>query len=76
MDWTWGPADTWQATQRFLVGLASTLPEPPKALLVAAGMAFDLKEGVTLAAEAIDSGEAASTLARLRQFGAAHLARQ
>jgi len=46
------------------------------AALVAAGMAFDLKEGVTLAAEAIDSGEAASTLARLRQFGAAHLARQ
>jgi aromatic ring-opening dioxygenase catalytic subunit (LigB family) len=34
MDWTWGPADTWNATQRFLEGLAATLPEPPKAILV------------------------------------------
>jgi len=37
MDWTWGPADTWKATQRFLEGLAATLPEPPKAILVASG---------------------------------------
>jgi len=37
MDWTWGPADTWNATQRFLEGLAATLPEPPKALLVVSG---------------------------------------
>jgi aromatic ring-opening dioxygenase catalytic subunit (LigB family) len=37
MDWTWGPADTWNATQRFLEGLAATLPEPPKALLVISG---------------------------------------
>jgi aromatic ring-opening dioxygenase catalytic subunit (LigB family) len=34
MDWTWGPADTWHKTQRFLEGLAGTLPERPKALLV------------------------------------------
>jgi aromatic ring-opening dioxygenase catalytic subunit (LigB family) len=34
MDWSWGLADTWKATQRFLEGLAATLPEPPKALLV------------------------------------------
>jgi aromatic ring-opening dioxygenase catalytic subunit (LigB family) len=34
MDWTWGPADTWKATQRFLEGLAATLPAPPKAILV------------------------------------------
>ena len=34
MNWTWGPADTWNATQRFLEGLAATLPEPPKAILV------------------------------------------
>jgi aromatic ring-opening dioxygenase catalytic subunit (LigB family) len=34
MDWTWGPADTWNATQRFLEGLAATLPEQPKAILV------------------------------------------
>jgi anthranilate phosphoribosyltransferase len=40
--------------------------------LVAAGLAGDLKEGVTLGAEAIDSGEAAATLAKLRQFGAKH----
>jgi aromatic ring-opening dioxygenase catalytic subunit (LigB family) len=37
MDWTWGPADTWNATQRFLEGLAATLPEQPKAILVISG---------------------------------------
>jgi len=37
MDWTWGPADTWHATQHFLEGLAATLPAPPKALLVVSG---------------------------------------
>ena len=37
MDWTWGPADTWQATQHFLEGVAATLPEHPKALLVVSG---------------------------------------
>ena len=40
------------------------------AALVAAGLAGDLKEGVLLGAEAIDSGQAAATLAKLRQFGA------
>ncbi len=39
------------------------------AALVAAGLAADLKEGVAQGAEAIDSGQAAATLARLRQFG-------
>jgi len=39
------------------------------AALVAGGLALDLKEGVTQAAEAIDSGEAAATLAKLRSFG-------
>ncbi len=39
------------------------------AALVAAGLAGDLKEGVLLGAEAIDSGQAAATLAKLRQFG-------
>jgi anthranilate phosphoribosyltransferase len=42
------------------------------AALVAAGLAFDLKEGVAMGAEAIDSGEAAATLAKLRQFGEMH----
>lgn len=37
MDWTWGPAETWKATQRFLEGLAATLPAPPKAILVVSG---------------------------------------
>ncbi len=37
MDWTWGPADTWDATRSFLEGLAATLPEKPKALLVISG---------------------------------------
>ena len=40
--------------------------------LVAAGLAGDLKEGVQLGAEAIDSGQAAATLEKLRQFGAKH----
>ncbi len=40
--------------------------------LVAAGLAGDLKEGVKLGTEAIDSGQAAATLTRLRQFGAKH----
>jgi len=37
MDWTWGPADTWNATRRFLEGLAATLPEQPRAILVISG---------------------------------------
>jgi anthranilate phosphoribosyltransferase len=41
--------------------------------LVAAGLAGDLKEGVSMGAEAIDSGQAAATLAKLRQFGARHV---
>jgi anthranilate phosphoribosyltransferase len=39
------------------------------AALVAAGLANDLKQGVAMGAEAIDSGQAAATLAKLRQFG-------
>src|SRR5579872_923944 len=39
------------------------------AALVAAGLAGDLKEGVAKGAEAIDSGQAAATLAKLRHFG-------
>jgi anthranilate phosphoribosyltransferase len=42
------------------------------AALVAAALASDLKEGVTLAAEAVDSGQAAATLAKLREFGRKH----
>jgi anthranilate phosphoribosyltransferase len=42
------------------------------AALVAAGLAADLKEGVALGTEAIDSGQAAATLAKLREFGAKH----
>jgi anthranilate phosphoribosyltransferase len=42
------------------------------AALVAAGLATDLKEGVLLGAEAIDSGQAAATLEKLRRFGAKH----
>lgn len=37
MDWTRGPADTWNATQHFLESVASSLPEKPKALLVISG---------------------------------------
>ncbi len=42
------------------------------AALVAAGVAEDLKQGVALGAEAIDSGQAAATLAKLRRFGEKH----
>jgi anthranilate phosphoribosyltransferase len=42
------------------------------ATLVAAGLAADLKEGVALGAEAIDSGQAAATLAMLQQFREKH----
>jgi anthranilate phosphoribosyltransferase len=44
--------------------------------LVAAGLAGDLKEGVGMGAEAIDSGQAAATLAKLRRFGEQHTVRQ
>jgi anthranilate phosphoribosyltransferase len=44
------------------------------AVLVAAGLAQDLKQGVAMGAEAIDSGQAAATLEKLRQFGAKHKA--
>jgi aromatic ring-opening dioxygenase catalytic subunit (LigB family) len=37
MDWTWGPADTWKATQNFLQSIADSLPRPPRALLVVSG---------------------------------------
>jgi anthranilate phosphoribosyltransferase len=42
------------------------------ATLVAAGLADDLKQGVAMGAEAIDSGQAAATLAKLQQFGKKH----
>ena len=37
MDWTWGPADTWNATKGLLESIRSTLPAQPKALLVISG---------------------------------------
>src|ERR1035437_10154080 len=40
--------------------------------LVAAGLAGELKLGVAMGAEAIDSGQAAATLEKLRRFGAKH----
>lgn len=46
------------------------------AALVAAGLAGDLKHGVRLGAEAIDTGQAAATLAKLRQFAEKHPAKQ
>jgi anthranilate phosphoribosyltransferase len=45
------------------------------AVMVAAGLAGDLKQGVAMGAEAIDSGEAAATLEKLRRFGAMHAAK-
>jgi len=37
MDWTWGPADTWDKTKHFLEGVAAGLPAKPKAILVISG---------------------------------------
>jgi aromatic ring-opening dioxygenase catalytic subunit (LigB family) len=37
MDWTWGPANTWEPTRKFLEGIPASLPEPPRALLVISG---------------------------------------
>jgi aromatic ring-opening dioxygenase catalytic subunit (LigB family) len=37
MDWSWGPADTWERTRKFLEGLAATLPETPRAIVVVSG---------------------------------------
>ncbi len=45
------------------------------AVLVAAGLAGDLKQGVAMGAEAIDTGQAAATLEKLRQFGAKYAAK-
>jgi anthranilate phosphoribosyltransferase len=42
--------------------------------LVAAGVAGDLKEGVAMGTEAIDSGQAAATLEKLRRFRKKHAA--
>ena len=42
--------------------------------LVAAGLAGDLKVGVAMGTEAIDSGQAAATLEKLRRFGRKHAA--
>lgn len=46
------------------------------AALVAAGLVDDLKQGVALSAEAIDSGQAAATLEKLRRFGAKYGSKQ
>ena len=45
------------------------------AVLVAANLAGDLKQGVAMGAEAIDTGLAAVLLAKLQQFGTKHAAR-
>ncbi len=37
MDWTRGPADTWDSTAAWLKGLIAGLPEAPKAILVVSG---------------------------------------
>ncbi len=46
------------------------------AVLVAASLAGDLKQGVAMGAEAIDTGQAAATLAKLQQFGVRHATKQ
>ncbi len=66
-----------ETNRRLLYDVLTGIPGPRRdivllnaaATLVAAGIAGDLKQGVALGAEAIDSGQAAATLAKLRQFG-------
>ncbi|MGA7651981.1 MAG: anthranilate phosphoribosyltransferase [Terracidiphilus sp.] len=69
-----------ETNRQLLYDILTGIPGPRRdivllnaaAALVAAGIAGDLKEGVALGAEAIDSGQAAATLAKLRQFGEKH----
>jgi anthranilate phosphoribosyltransferase len=69
-----------ETNTRLLYDVLTGIPGPRRdivllnaaAALVAAGLAGDLKEGVAQGAEAIDSGQAAATLAKLRQFGEKH----
>lgn len=51
MDWTWGPADTWEKTRKFLEGLAESLPAVPKAILVVSGHWEEPMPTVSTAAE-------------------------
>ena len=51
MDWTWGPADTWDKTRQFLQGMADSLPERPKAILVVSGHWEERAFTVSTAAE-------------------------
>lgn len=37
MNWTWGPAETWEKMRGFLEGFATSLPEKPKAMVVVSG---------------------------------------
>jgi anthranilate phosphoribosyltransferase len=77
MDFSGGDVDT---NASLLYDVMTGIPGPRRdivllnaaAALVAAGIAGDLKQGVALGAEAIDSGQAAATLAKLRQFGEKH----
>ena len=67
-----------ETNRAYLYDVITGIPGPRRdivllnaaAALVAAGLAGDLKEGVLLGADAIDSGQAAVTLEKLRQFGA------
>ena len=77
-------AATWPPTRRCSTTCSRASPGARRdvvllnaaAVLVAAGLAGDLKEGVAMGAEAIDSGQAAATLAKLQQFGAKHATKQ
>lgn len=69
-----------ETNTRLLYDILTGVPGPRRdivllnaaAALVAAGLAADLKQGVAQGAEAIDSGQAAAILAKLRQFAEAH----
>ena len=37
MDWSWGPADTWNKTQQFLESIQRRLPAQPRAMVVVSG---------------------------------------
>lgn len=74
MDFTGGDVDT---NASLLYDVITGIPGARRdivvlnaaATLVASGLAENLKEGVAMGYEAIDSGQAAATLAKLRQFG-------
>ena len=53
MDWTMGPADTWERSARWLRELPDSLPERPRAILVVSAHWEEARPSVTVGAESL-----------------------